>query len=129
MELLLEYLFQILGEILIQALFELLAELGLHGARDLFRRSTNRFASTVLFIVWGSAAGGVSLLVLPHSAIHDPTLRLVNLLVTPILVGAAMVLIGRARAKRGQDLVGLDRFGYAFAFALSMGLVRYAWAH
>ena len=33
--------------------------------------------------------------------------------------------IGKLRERRGQNLVKLDRFFYAFAFALAMALVRY----
>ncbi len=39
-----------------------------------------------------------------------------------------MVLIGKLRTKRGQDLVLLDRFGYAFVFAFAMAVVRFAFA-
>jgi hypothetical protein len=51
-----------------------------------------------------------------------------NLFLTPAAVGALMVLLGRARARKGQDLVRLDRFGYAFLFAFVMALVRFMWA-
>ncbi len=36
--------------------------------------------------------------------------------------------IGRLRDRCGQTLVGLDRFGYAFSFALAMALVRFIFA-
>ena len=39
-----------------------------------------------------------------------------------------MVLVGRVRQKKGQNLVRLDRFGYAFVFAFAMALVRFIWA-
>lgn len=38
-----------------------------------------------------------------------------------------MAVIGSLR-RRGQRLVRLDRFGYAYVFALMMELVRYRWA-
>jgi hypothetical protein len=39
-----------------------------------------------------------------------------------------MRLIGKLRERRGQTLVGLDRFFYAFTFALAMTLVRFTFA-
>ena len=44
-------------------------------------------------------------------------------------VGLVMMMIGRARLKKGQSLVRLDQFGYAFTFAFAMALVRFIWAH
>ncbi|HEY4067891.1 MAG TPA: hypothetical protein VGM74_13410 [Burkholderiaceae bacterium] len=43
---------------------------------------------------------------------------------TPILSGAAMAWLGRWRRRREQPTVLLDRFAYAFIFALGMSLVR-----
>ena len=49
-------------------------------------------------------------------------------MLTRVALGLAMMMLGRLRAKKGQDLVQLDRFGYAFTFALSMALIRFFWA-
>jgi hypothetical protein len=43
-------------------------------------------------------------------------------------VGGMMVLMGLWRAKHGQTVQRLDRFGYGYVFALSLGLTRYIWA-
>ena len=40
-----------------------------------------------------------------------------------------MAQIGRWRDRRGDDRLPLDRFGYAFLFALAMALTRYIWAN
>jgi hypothetical protein len=47
---------------------------------------------------------------------------------TPLLVGGGMMILGRLRESKGQQLVRLDRFGYAFVFAFSMALVRFFFA-
>src|SRR6185312_17550550 len=73
----------------------------------------------------GLIAGAVSLLVFPRSFIASRELRLLNLIVTPLVAGETMRQIGKLRERRGQTLVKLDRFFYAFAFALAMALVRY----
>ena len=128
MEFLFEAVLQILGEIVLQFFSELLLEFGLHIFADTPRRPGNPVLSALGFILWGVAAGGISLLILRDSLIVDPMLRRINLVATPVLVGTLMTLLGKARLKKGQNLVRLDRFGYAFVFAFSMSLVRFIWA-
>jgi len=127
MEFLFEIVLQFVGEILIQLFAEVLAELGLHSLSDTFKRRRNPMLSTIGFILWGAVAGGISLLILPASPIRNPDLRVINLIVTPVAAGLVMTLIGRMRDRKGQDLVRLDRFGYAFIFAFAMALVRFIW--
>jgi len=123
-----DILFGFVGEFLLQALFELLAELGIRSLEETVRRPRNPVLATAGSLLWGAIAGGLSLLTFPSSAIHDPVLRHVNLIATPIGVGLAMMLLGRRRLRNGQKLGRLDRFGYAFVFAFAMALVRYVWA-
>ncbi|UXC90145.1 MULTISPECIES: hypothetical protein [unclassified Sphingobium] len=128
MEFVFELLFQFLGELLLQAIFEALFELGLHSLADTLKRPKNPVLSTFGFILWGGIAGGISLLIFPTSPIVNPLLRKINLIATPICAGALMAMVGRTRSKRGQSLVRVDRFGYAFIFAFAMALVRFIWA-
>jgi|KBSSwiStaDraftv2_1062776.scaffolds.fasta_scaffold1140798_2 hypothetical protein len=128
MEFLLEALFQFVGELVLQVLFEAVAELGFHSLKETFRRPGNPVLSAIGFFLWGLMAGGISLLFLPRSFITNQSLRILNLAVTPLAAGGIMMLIGKLRERRGQDLVGLDRFGYAVAFAFAMALVRYTFA-
>ncbi|WP_067736623.1 hypothetical protein [Novosphingobium naphthalenivorans] len=128
MEFLFELLFQFFGELLLQFLVELFAELGMHAMGQAFSRKPSPGLAVAGFTLWGVVAGAISLWVFPHSAIHDPSLRLANLFVTPVLAGGGMMLLGRLRARKGQELVRLDRFGYAFLFAFTMALMRYNWA-
>lgn len=128
MELIFEIIFQFLGELVLQALFELLAELGFHGLADTLKRPRRPALSTVGFALWGAIAGGASLLIFPTSHIHDPMFRIWNLVLTPVALGLLMMLIGKFRRRKGQGLVRLDQFGYAFVFAFAMALVRFVWA-
>jgi len=128
MEFIFEILLQFLGEILLQVIIEFLAELGVRSLADTLKRPKNAVLSTIGFVLWGAMAGGISLLILPKSTISNLVFRQINVLVTPLVAGGVMMLIGRQRSKRGQSLVRLDRFGYAFAFALAMAVVRYIWA-
>ncbi|XJJ60594.1 hypothetical protein WBP06_18490 (plasmid) [Novosphingobium sp. BL-8H] len=128
MEFLFEILFQFISEILLQLIINVCCELGLRGLARVLRWLPSPPIAAAWITLSGVAAGGISLLILPHSAIHEPALRLVNLAVTPVLAGGMMMMLGRLRAKRGQELVRLDRFGYAFLFAFMMALTRYNWA-
>ena len=128
MEFVFEIILQFLGEIILQMFFEILAEIGLRSLMDIFKRQKNPILSTIGFVLLGSIAGGISLLIFPNSAIHKPVMRMINLVITPVVAGGFMMLVGRERGKRGQSLVRLDRFGYAFVFALAMAAVRYIWA-
>jgi hypothetical protein len=118
-----EFIAQFIGELLIQGLMEI----GFRSLADVFKKKRNPIFSAIGCILWGAIAGGISLAVFPASFIARSDLKLLNLL-TPVLVGALMVLLGRLRARKGRDLVELDRFGYAFLFALTMSLVRFLWA-
>jgi hypothetical protein len=123
-----EFILQILGEFILQALFEVLGELGLHSLGEVFQRPKNPALAIVGFVLWGAIAGAISLWILPTSPIHNPLFRKANLIVTPVAVGFVMMLIGKIRSRKGQDLVRLDRFGYAFVFAFAMAAVRFIWA-
>lgn len=128
MEFIFELVFQIAGEVLLQVAFELAAELGFHSIKATVQRPRNSLLSTIGFALLGAVAGGVSLLLFPQSPITNPGFRRINLVLTPLAAGGIMMLIGRLRDKRGSPVVKLDRFGYAFVFALAMALVRFVWA-
>ena len=128
MEIIFEVIFQFLGELLLQIVFQFLVELGFHSLKNSLRRRPNPVLATIGYILWGLMCGGLSLWAFPNSIIADPMLRLLNLIATPIALGLLMTLIGRFRARKGQDLVRLDQFGYAFVFAFAMAIVRFVWA-
>lgn len=119
-----ELIFQFLGEVLIQGVLEL----GFRSLADVFSKRRNPVFSTVGSFLWGSLAGGISLLIIPAAFIDSNNLRLLNLFLTPIAVGVIMALLGRVRARKGAPLVQLDHFGYAFTFAFAMALVRFVGA-
>jgi hypothetical protein len=128
-EFIFEIALQFLGEILLQMFAEILAEIGFRSLEDTFKKQRNPVLSALGFALWGAMAGGVSLLIFPNSPISNIDLRILNLIITPLIAGGVMMLIGRARNKRGQSLVKLDRFGYAFAFAFAMAVIRFVWAN
>lgn len=128
MEEILGAVLQFIGEFLLQIVFETLAELGLHSVKAVFIEERPHPLFAVMgYILLGSAAGGISLLVVPHLIIHRPPARIANLVLTPLGSGAVMAAVGALRRRRDGELIRLDRFGYGVLFALSMSLVRFLW--
>ncbi|HMN73160.1 MAG TPA: hypothetical protein PKA55_14950 [Rhodoblastus sp.] len=128
METLLEIVAQFVFELLLQAAFEILAEAGFHSLAAPFRTKQSRPLIAAGQALWGLIAGGLSLLAFPDAFLRDAGLRLANLVATPAAAAFVMMLIGRWRGARGQRVIALDQFGYAFVFALAMTSVRYVWA-
>jgi hypothetical protein len=130
MEFFLEAVLQFLFEVLLQLLVEVFAEIGFQSIAEVFKRRQvqNPWAAGLGHFLLGAAAGGISLMIFRATLIRSPSVRVVNLVLTPVLVGLVMFSIGRLRQKKGRELVRLDRFGYGFLFAFGMALVRFWYA-
>ncbi len=130
MEFILELLFEILGEVLLQFIFEALAELGLHVLRRPSEREPVRpWLAAIGYILLGAACGGLSLWLFPNYFVKSQMGRAVSFVITPVLAGAGMALIGAWRRRRGEQCIRLDRFVYGYAFALAMAAVRFHFGH
>ncbi len=124
----LEFLFEIVCEILLQAFLEALGELGLHSLAAPFQKPPNPWLAAIGYAIFGAVAGAISLWLFPTSFVHGETMRMINLVVTPIVVGLLMCVIGAWRARRGQVVLRIDRFTYGYLFALSLALIRFQFA-
>ena len=124
MEFIFELLFEIFGELLLQIAFELLAEWGWRGLSAPLRKSPHPLAAGGGYAVFGAIAGALSLWWFPKLFIASHVGRIVNVIVTPLLSGSAMAALGAWRRRHDRPTVLLDRFAYAFIFALAMALVR-----
>jgi len=131
LEFIFELVFEFFGEVILQIIFEALAEVGLH----LFRsaRGPRRRANPVLaafgYVLLGGIVGAISLVIFPNSIMRTQNGRIVTLLLAPVASGLAMSILGAWRERRGQQVLGLDRFAYGYVFALAMSGVRFLWAH
>jgi hypothetical protein len=128
MEFLFEIVFQIVGELLIQVVLELLAEAGLRGLGAPFRRKSNPWLAAFGYLLFGALAGAISLAVFPDLLLKTPAGRIVNLMLTPVIAGGMMVLLGAWRRRRQQELLRLDRFACGYLFALALGSIRFWFA-
>ncbi|MDF3024663.1 MAG: hypothetical protein K0R10_2024 [Alphaproteobacteria bacterium] len=130
-----EAIFEIVFEIIIQGGAEIIAEVVTHKSRKRRRargiepKPMNPVVAAVLWFALGALMGGGSLIFFPHSFIHSEGLRIANLILTPLMLGAIMALIGRKRLANGEETVPLDKFSNAALFALGMAGVRFFFAH
>jgi hypothetical protein len=123
-----EFLVELLLEFIIQVVGEALVELGLHSLAEPFRKPPNPWLAAIGYTIFGAVLGGISVWIVPHHMVAGVAWRWVNLLVTPIAVGLCMSWLGAWRSKRGQEVFRIGRFSYGYLFALSFALVRFAWA-
>ena len=124
----LELLFDVLGEFALQAVGEVLLELGLHSVAEPLRRPPRPWLAAPGYAILGTLFGALSLLLVFHHLTPEGPLRLLNLVLTPLAVGGLMAAMGAWRARRGEPLLRIHRFGYGFLFALCFALVRHAFA-
>ena len=118
------FLAELLFEFVIQFVLEVLVEIGAHGfKRD--REPIHPALSVIVYVLLGGFLGWVSYLFFPQHLISHPYVRAINLVLTPIAVGMALGAIGAWRAKRGTELVRLDKFAYGYAFALAFAMARF----
>jgi len=112
-----------------QIIFEFLVMLASESAKEKFFSKKQRFVLEFLaYCIGGIFFGLLSLLFFGYLFISNESHRLLNIIITSILLGWLMVWIGRRRAAKGQPVVLLHQFIYGFSFALSMGLVSYFFA-
>lgn len=122
------YLLQFILEILAQAAFEILAELGVRSLAEPFKRPepSSPIMSAIGYFIYGAIAGALSLL-FPKMFEISQSLRLANLIITPIACGFLMAWFGRIRERKNLETIRLDTVMYGYLFALSMAVVRYLW--
>jgi hypothetical protein len=116
---------QFVFELVLQLFFEGLVEVGAQKFSSKKREPMNPWLALIGYVFLGAIIGGISVWIWPTSFIASQPLRVVNLLVTPLLAGGVMALIGAWRAKRGDPVLYIDRFAYGLVFAFSMALVRF----
>jgi len=129
--LVLQFFLEIFGDFLVQLLFEGLCELLSH-TPDLLRRviALRKWeapfgAFLTGYGLAGALSGFISVALVPHIFIHRLTTRIIAIIVIPLILGFVFSGIGRVREKFGQTRTKIDYFLCAYAFALSMALVRF----
>jgi hypothetical protein len=119
---------EILGELVIGVIFEAIFEAVFEAIARILKspNSLNRYLVGLCVIIWGAAAGWLSLLVFPALFVTTLKLRVLNLAITPLLAGLA---IGIGFQRRHPGAITRHVFVFAYLFALAMALVRLALGH
>jgi len=117
---------EILGEVLLEAFSGIFADFFLRALRKFYR--TTRLIPSVLLVVYcflfGAIFGLVSVLILPHQIAPHTRFHGVNLLISPVIVGLIMSLVGLSNRRRNRRTVQIESFGYGFVFAFGIAIVR-----
>jgi VIT1/CCC1 family predicted Fe2+/Mn2+ transporter len=121
----LEFLVEVVGEFLLQIFVEIMVEMGFHSVGQAFHKERSPVVSAFGHALFGAAVGIVTLFVFPQSLVHGSTMRWLNLILTPIIVGACMSAVGAWRGKHGMTRMRIDTFWYGYLFAMALAVVRF----
>jgi hypothetical protein len=130
----LEAILEILAEIFLEAAFEFTVEflgsLVLRGIEAVFDISElkNPLLACLGYVFLGGMVGGLSLLLFPHPLVHRSRVPGLSLIVSPVLAGLGMSVVGSSRRKRNKKVTQIESFGYGFAFAFGIAVVRFFFA-
>jgi hypothetical protein len=133
LELLLAFLEMFL-EIFFEAAFEFAAEffgaLILRGVAAVFDTSgfKNPLMACIGYVFLGGVAGALSLLFFPHPLVRRSRVPGLSVVISPVLAGLGMSMVGSTLRKRNKKAMQIESFGYGFAFAFGMALVRFFFA-
>lgn len=122
---------EVVLEIVLEAAFEFAANflgaLILRGIAEIFNTSEfkNPLVACVGYVFLGGLAGGLSLFFFPHPLVHPSRVPGLSVIISPILAGFGMSLVGSTLRKRNNNVMQIESFGYGFAFAFGMALVRF----
>jgi hypothetical protein len=125
-----EFLFELLGAFL-EGLLEFAAEEFVaflwRAAAEVFEDSPmkNPVLATIGYLVLGTITGGLSLLLFPHPLVRPSRMHGVSLLISPVITGSLMSMVGYTRRRSGRQAAQIESFGYGFAFALGMAVIRF----
>jgi hypothetical protein len=120
-----EIIIEIFLELGLQIVGEILAELGLQLFSKSERPAPSPWVAAIGYGLLGAIVGAITLWIFPIHFVTSEFWRLVNLFVTPLAAGTCMMLLGTWRAKRGQQVLRIDKFAYGMLFAVCLAGVRY----
>lgn len=119
-----EFIFELLFQFLAEVFFQALAELPFEWLRFNKKESPGLFSFS-LSTFFGIAVGVISIFVLKEHFITNTTFRIVNLILTPILIGKMFVMLHGKRNHKEDKLYLFSSFWNAYVFALSIAVIRF----
>jgi hypothetical protein len=115
------------GEALFEICAELLASAIERAGRRVITTSRNPSSAFTLFFLalFGTAAGVLSVVVLPHPLFHRSRLHGGSLLISPVVTGSVMFGLGWLEREFGGEPPQIGGFWTGFIFALAMASARF----
>ena len=123
----LEPLFELLAEFLLELGFGLFLSFlwrKARAARWKSRRISMWLILPLLGVV-GASFGWISTLIIPSPIFHPGRIHGLSLIVSPLLTGMAMAIIGSNLTRRKEMPAPLESFSGGFSFALGVALIRF----
>jgi hypothetical protein len=117
----------VIAETLLEILGEAVIALFARAVGEVFAKSraVNPFLAALGYFLLGSLTGVVSVFLIPHPLVHRSKVHGLSMLVSPLVTGLVMSQVGVAIRRRGKQAAQIESFGYGFAFALGMALIRF----
>lgn len=115
-----QFVIEVLGQALLELPFDWMMS----------RNETNWGSKTVRSVgtlILGCLVGGLSLLVLPGSLIHNSTLRCANLVVAPLVSYGLSHLFGKLRGPNTNGISAKHQAWLALLFTFGLAAVRLAY--
>jgi len=118
LEIFLEFVLQFVGEVLLEGILHAAWRVGW------VRRTVNSLLIAILLFGAGALFGWLSIWIFPNAFIRSSSLHGISLVITPMLAGLTMSVMGWIRRRQGKLVIRLESFFYGFIFAFGMALVR-----
>jgi len=80
------------------------------------------------YALFGLVLGFISLALVPHRLVRPSRIPGLSLLISPVITGLMLSGTGVILRRRDKKPTQLDSFGYGFAFAFGMALIRFHFA-
>jgi hypothetical protein len=117
--------FEVVGEFLITIIIEIIGDAFFWFIPEKSSSKFYKFFIGWLFAFVGLILGGVSTIAIPNLLIHSEILQILNIVLTPILVGILLSHWGKSRAMKEKRIGKIDKFYYGYTFALMITLSRF----
>ncbi|MBS1804589.1 MAG: hypothetical protein JST28_14580 [Acidobacteria bacterium] len=123
---LLGFVVELLGETLTDLAFAAIVDVVSRAFRSVgsSAREGDPVASTVVLIAAGAVLGFLSGVIFPHPLVHPSKYHGISLLISPLITGLIMAVVGRGIRRRGRVPVRIESFAYGFSFAFTFALIR-----
>jgi len=127
-EILLDAFIEIIAAVVVDIVSTVLLDL-FTGLKEAIQSSS--VLTGFMYGLLGVLAGALSLLVLPHRLFHRERpfgFHGISLLISPLIAGLVLSSIGAVMRRSGKKVTPVGTFGYGFAFALGMAVIRFLFA-